>query len=826
MRTAFLAAMHDIGKCHAQFQVKGIGLPVVQDWIERELLPHASRVDIRHEAYTRLWLEQWLRSKGWGRFSSGTVGLALQGHHGSFVVPCKRVDDGSASINELWKQLRLQVVEELLRFFQMDIWKQQDFPDHSTFGMLLSGITVLADWIASSEAFFGGDIPDWHQAKQKNFEVLALQFLDQVGLSGKKPINAEMTEEDSFLRFWRHLHLPSLRPLQALCEQIARSEKTGGLAIIEAPMGEGKSEAGIYLLNCWVAGSGGDGMYVALPTAATANQMYSRVQELLSNQGTEKGLRLVHGMAWLLDLQKQYWEEDEREDWFRPKKRALLAPYGVGTVDQAMLAAMRVKFGCLRLLGLAGKGLLIDEVHAYDTYMNTIIDQLLAWCGHLSIPVVLLSATLPVKRRKQLLEAYGGDVIEGAVNQQYPLVTVAVDAKTCEFPVLPSRPNQEYNLRMLPGALENAEAIVNAVLDWADAHDSGCAGVVVNTVYMAQQVFRKLKKLHRKGRLPSDVELLLYHARFTAGRRKAIEDKVLRWLDKGSLQDPARRPKRAVLVATQVVEQSLDIDFDVLFTELAPIDLLLQRIGRLWRHERPRRLNHAESKANVSIFAPEIAERFYWGKTGAVYEPLVLLKTLAVLQKRNQFQLPQDFRPLIESVYDDEIANVPDEWLYSLASVREEYRKNQVEQQQRARESLYPKPLKSELAVTPIFAVNEEVSEGEVSSHLHAVTRIGSETRSVLAVPKDEWERVGQGLVSHEQLHHWMKYHVSLPEKWLSGCELPALKPYRQWSVMPMHPGSPSFWEGTSKGGNVIRIEYDDELGFRLGKEEPNATSL
>ncbi len=182
-----------------------------------------------------------------------------------------------------------------------------------------------------------------------------------------------------------------------------------GLAIIEAPMGEGKTEAGIYLASQWMARAGLTGLYIGLPTAATSNQMHGRVVDFLSKHDADATVRLVHGMAWLLDEQSPDkppeiygTTSNDASEWFRPTRRSLLAPFGVGTVDQALLASLHVRFGLLRLFGLSRSVLIIDEVHAYDAYMTTILDSLLRWCAALGIPVILLSATLPAIRREQL----------------------------------------------------------------------------------------------------------------------------------------------------------------------------------------------------------------------------------------------------------------------------------------------------------------------------------------------------------------------------------------------------------------------------------------
>ena len=277
-------------------------------------------------------------------------------------------------------------------------------------------------------------------------------------------------------------------------------------------MGEGKTEAAVYLADRWAASSGQDGHYFALPTQATSNQMFGRIREYLQDryEGTQVQLQLLHGHASLssefaalrqinnLVFAPGYPGVDDDSDeltvvaseWFTHRKRGLLAPFGVGTIDQALLAALQTKHVFVRLFGLAYKTVIVDEVHAYDAYMTTLLERLLEWLAALGSSVVLLSATLPKARREQLLAAYArglGKEPEGtAPRAEYPRVSwVSQDAKNGSRTVAVSaRGRKEFSLTWSDGSLPGdgqTSFPLGDMLEVAPAR-GGCAAVICNTV--------------------------------------------------------------------------------------------------------------------------------------------------------------------------------------------------------------------------------------------------------------------------------------------------------------------------------------------------------
>ncbi len=457
------------------------------------------------------------------------------------------------------------------------------------------------------------------------------------------------------------------KPLQTLAAEIANDFT---LAVVEAPTGEGKTEAAFALAE--PARSRGTGIYFALPTMATANGLHGRVETYLRRATGIEDLeaRLLHSKAWLFrdametarDPDSEGEEQEaQAQNWFAGSKRGLLTPYGVGTIDQALIASLRAKHGFVRLFALAGKVVVIDEVHAYDVYMGDLLEVLLGWLKALGCKVVMLSATLPKARRTALLQAWG---FEGEQQKaKYPCITwVKADghAKGRTFKVSPRKP-----LNMTPMAVEDrpvhqagAEVILERVRE-----GGGLGALILNTVRDAQAAHDYLSRLEL-----GEVELDLFHARFTAHDRDRIEKQVLK--DYGK-EGPRGSPR--ILVATQVVEQSLDLDFDHMVTALAPIDLLIQRAGRLHRHSRGADGQLRNEGADVRsdpellVLVPDATEGDAPDMDDPVYSRAVLLRTAHLLRRPFVIREPAQVSTAIEEVYSEEgRAAVTADWMSRL----------------------------------------------------------------------------------------------------------------------------------------------------------------
>ena len=508
---------------------------------------------------------------------------------------------------------------------------------HGKTAVFLLGLLILADWIASGPSF--ADAEDW--IRRPDADIFLKEkthaFLQKSGLQP-----CDFIWPETFCGVWTTIPAAGRRPLQKdLEELLEKTEKPLALVLLEAPMGEGKTEAGMYAALQMARTWGKAGFYVALPTAATANQMVGRMQTLLELHKLPASVRLLHSMAWLTEGEEAVHSPDERDEaarWLAPLRRGLLGQFAVGTVDQAMLSATNVKYGTLRLLGLSNKVLIIDEIHSYDAYMGEIIVRLLEWCRALEIPVVMLSATLPLHLKQKLLKPY----TDRELSEAYPLITT-VDSRgeLREQIITGTTHRMKASLRMLPilgDPVLIAETAVNEV------SGGGCICVLMNTVREAQAVFQAIRERYSG-------DLLLFHAQFPAEQRAELEKACITRYGK----DKSRRPERSILVATQVVEQSLDVDFDAMFTAVAPIDLLIQRLGRVFRHgDTPRPADH--SAAGFTVLIPKEGS---FGPSASVYPECFLNSAIRVLGSRESIALPEDLAELVREGYDPSL--VPEE---------------------------------------------------------------------------------------------------------------------------------------------------------------------
>lgn len=632
----YISSMHDIGKAHPAFQ----SYPDSKPDGFRDL-------NYRHEQYGAVALKALWQQRGWPRRQRKLLSAVVRLHHQGKGT-CKT----SGAIPSDWMEVQTDLEARMWRLFG-PAKLLPDFENMDALGVLLSAVLILCDWVASSEGFGAEDLPDAEDpAMLDQLRIRARQVMRQYGL-----IDADewaFPRMTAFSRLFPEIPDEGIRPLQKACEAVGGRYSL--LTIVEAPMGEGKTEAALYLAGRLCEAFDKRGVYMALPTAATSNQMVGRVRRMLEKHQSGKA-RLLHSMAWLIDdqsLSQRDFRIDEpedavsAEDWLRPLRRGMLSENAVGTVDQAMAAALRIKYGFLRLVGLENKVLIIDEIHAYDVFMSRIIERLLEWCRALKIPVVLLSATMQDQQKRKYLACYGTKPCH--LDTAYPLITqVSEDGKVLETGVSDVYMRSVFNFT--PRTLGCDPGVVaDYVLDRAVA--GGCICVMLNTVRQAQAVYRELKQ---RG----ETQVMLFHARFTAKRRAEIEKRCLELFGRGG-----NRPMRMILVCTQVVEQSLDVDFDTMITQLAPMDLLLQRAGRVHRHGENRRPLGME-KPEVTVIvpepeAPEAVDKRY-GQIGGVYRPSTMKNTERLLGQGRTVSVPEDVRSCVEEAYRDISDQEPEE---------------------------------------------------------------------------------------------------------------------------------------------------------------------
>jgi len=661
---AFLAAVHDVGKASPVFARQDPALPGRLRGA-LEMPPPGLRVP--HGVISTVTLTDFLPELGVSEDVAERLAVVVGGHHGRLPIEAEVSDareQGDALGRRRWHEARAALIRAVA--CHLDVPGAPVATVDNAAAFWLAGLVSVADWIGSNQAFFALAVTDTsvpafdpgYLERAREHAHTALLHLGWLAQPKRRPPVA-----------FSDLFPFTPNGLQRAVIALAQSAPELGLVIIEAPFGVGKTEAALWLADAWGRQLGQRGFYIGLPTQATSNQMFERTRDFLLKRFPEDALnvQLLHGHAALSSEFRTLREEGDRlfdlgeiyadeqggtvaaAEWFTHRKRGLLAPFGVGTVDQALMASLQTRHVFVRLFGLAHRTVVIDEVHAYDTYMSTLLDRLLEWLAALGSTVVLLSATLPDARRRDLAEAYarGLGVAERVLPAaDYPRLTAIGNEEARSLPLHLDSPDKIIAVRWVTLCPEEGATFQLGEQLTAALRDGGAAAVICNTVRRAQTVYSALRAYFPGTASDGAPELDLLHARFVYEDRMERENRTLRRFGKGT----AERPHRAVLVATQIVEQSLDLDFDLLVTDLAPIDFVLQRCGRLHRHDRgPRRA------PEVWIGKPAIeggAPHFDRGSE-LVYDEHVLLRSWLALRDRPSIAIPRDVSPLIEEVYGD-----------------------------------------------------------------------------------------------------------------------------------------------------------------------------
>jgi CRISPR-associated endonuclease/helicase Cas3 len=659
-RPWFLVAIgcHDLGKACPGFQCMRAEL-VAKTGMK---LPRSPNTAINHAFVSQIALIEILKTNGWPNDLAELVADAVGCHHGERAKPStldQLEGDRDAIGGDDWKEARIELVNAL-----MQVIKPARIPSKENLTgpefMLLSGLTSFVDWIGSNEDWFPfGTVEDctslseWFVVRRSCAE----HALDAIGWERRTPLADATKNFEEVFDF-------TARPLQKAMSKALLDLEQPAIILLEAPMGEGKTEAAFHAHLELQRRFGHRGLYVALPTMATGNAMFQRTLKFLGDQGANRrlDLQLVHGGAMLnetfqeLKISGIYDPETGGEiragEWFTSKKRALLSEYGVGTVDQALLPILPVRHNFVRLWGLANRVVIFDEIHAYDAYTGTLLIHLLRWLLALGSSIVLLSATLPPSVRRKLA---------GAVNNRlpgrepkYPRVSIFTEDR-----VRQKHFSADKDRRLTIGVKAISEGLPDLRDALSDGLMKGGFGLaLVNTVQRAQELYCLFPRgealesnAKRVGkRLADGTEVYLFHARFPAEWRQRREEKV-----RETFGPSSHREGRKLLIATQVAEQSLDLDFDLIATDLAPIDLILQRAGRLWRHKRKSR-----PVARPTLFVaglagnkpPSFGKPLWWEK---VYREDMLLRSWILLHKKRKVTLPDEIDKLVQAVYEEDV---------------------------------------------------------------------------------------------------------------------------------------------------------------------------
>jgi CRISPR-associated endonuclease/helicase Cas3 len=686
--TSFLAALHDLGKASPAFQLyprfsridkQAIGWRLREEGFPLPRYP--ARDLIRHGTIGARVLPGILAGYGFTSEAAESYARIVAGHHGAIPkraeITAPQVGPDACGSGE-WDRSRREIVDSLASLSCIARASPPRMPSGSE-AMALAGMISVADWIGSMKESFRFAVTDGTLPDPFDLEVYVLAAAANAEAAIKELHWGDRSFRDAPKEFKSLFPaIAESNDLQCVATRVGEALDGPTLVIIEAPMGEGKTEAALCLAEAAATRLGQTGSYFALPTQATSNQMFSRVREFLTRVlGGEVNLQLLHGHA---DLSAEFqalreagarsftpiYDENGNPsttvvaaEWFTYRKRGVLAPFGVGTVDQALMAVLRARHFFVRMFGLGGKTIVIDEVHAYDVYMSTLMERLLEWLAASGSSVFLLSATLPSGRREALTSAYmkGLGIAPPCVTHAaYPRITYASARDSGEIVITPSaRVRRTLGIRWLGPAVDLAAHLRGLLAE------GGCAAVICNTVGRAQDVYTSLKAVFEEDASDGQPELMLFHARFLFEERERREKLALIRFGKPEAKveigdgdaSEVWRPGRAIIVATQVIEQSLDLDFDAMISEFAPADLLLQRAGRLHRHQRFLRPAPLRNPV-LDVMKGEIGDDGipHFGRgTEAVYDTHVLLRSWAVLRDREAIEIPASIEEMIEAVY-------------------------------------------------------------------------------------------------------------------------------------------------------------------------------
>ncbi|ASO20770.1 CRISPR-associated nuclease/helicase Cas3 [Actinoalloteichus hoggarensis] len=748
----FWAALHDIGKLTPHFQCQ-LELPAGY--------PTPGHETPAHDRAAHLWLASALAEYGYPggrRPLARLIAEVLGAHHGRF----HRIDPGDLLPAKLpflglgtgpWEEQRRATSEVLAEILRPAV------PTASlsrSSAMVVAGLVILADWLASQTRYIktrldavpvAGTLAAV-RAFHAGSASAAPGLVAAAGLTRLRLRPGSFAEE--FPDFWPNA-------LQASLAEHLPSAVTGpGLLMIAAPTGFGKTEAALFSARVLGAAAGRPGIYVALPTTATADQMFARVARYLSRRGVgDVSQALLHGMAWLSPVDEMIAKavsadgvSGDREtrarfpEWMRGRKRGLLAGVGIGTIDQALLAVLPTRHNALRMFALAGKTVVIDEVHAFGPYMRSLLVTLLSWLGELRIPVVLLSATLPAHVAAELAAAYRGSAAPGELTDpvvSYPGWTyVQRDTPPISHAVsFPAEQRRTLLVERRPiavgddGELDRISVLTREFGDLAA--EGGCAAVICTTVAQAQQTYDGLLSWRATVPASQRPDVVLLHSRFPVWQREAITTRVTTGLGRDGV-----RPDRLILVSTQVIEQSLDLDLDFLVSDLAPVELLLQRAGRLHRHPsrdagRPPWASAVggEPRRMVVLTAPEGDLTRIPGAWSYIYPAAALIRADRLLAEREAsgIVVPDDVQELVDRGNPGDFPAHQDPLLVGFEKAETERSADVMVEQQFAHNRQIPQPRRlTRLA---------DLSVGDMPPEDHAATRFNADSVRVLPCYED-----------------------------------------------------------------------------------------
>ncbi|WP_067473442.1 CRISPR-associated helicase/endonuclease Cas3 [Actinomadura hibisca] len=874
----FWGGLHDIGKVSPSFQVlaKKPYEALLREAPEYGVCGPASALS-HNEASHRLLVEifresGYLSGTNYRRDVAHQVAQMLGGHHGLFCPamdkselahPRQSKDGLGEGVWEAQSRAHATVLQQLTG-------AQDPLVEHLPVPVIVVvlGMIITADWLASQEAFISERLPPpgWEATPDAIRAHWECSVADAPGVVREAGLGRAEFADRSFGELF---DFDTPNALQAsVADNLPGLVQGPGILMVTAPPGDGKTEVALHAAGVLSRACGVGGLGFCLPTMATTDAMHKRVAKFAGRALLgDAALTRVHSMAWLssdaaADASAAAADADPvisdpaasiaATQWLRAGQRGLFAPLSTFTIDQGLRGVLPVRYNMLRLTALAGKVVVVDEAHAYDAWMNALLIRMLEWLGALKAPVVLLSATLTGESARALVEAYmrgSGHPGIGEIQTRYPgwLFGDAVSGVVSPPYSVPSE--RERNLRFETRQVRrDADAaptderlsVIRELLQPLVTEDRGCVLVCCTTVLEAQETYADLARwfseLQATGTEPPALKLL--HARFRASDRARITEEC-----EAAFGKHGKRP-RTVLVATQIVEQSLDLDFDLLITDLAPIALLLQRSGRCQRHRGRQADLHEALRPSWLDADPRIVVLDPIGPDGAfevpkswgtVYDESLLRRTSRLLDERSDepIAVPGMVQGLVDAVYDsDFVARFPmtQEATDDLARADGARLADHAAQTQLADLVWIDAPNDRKLRdLRRLSETRTKVDESLI------VTRLGADSDRIVCAYEqspgrwtlDEEGEVpvpglhGEGRVTAAQARIIAQSMIPVPGTWVrEGAELLELPPawsnnavLRTWRLLPMHTDSIGVWTGRMRSNPCI---YTEMTGLQL----------
>lgn len=685
----YIGGIHDLGKLHPAFMDKIGCIEYVKDYVKPfDTTPNT----YRHEFYmSEIIKDNKLQLSNCESVSvRRLITTIIKNHH-----ECKSNEDSAKGLN--WfrdaeqEQYLIDEIKETEKYiyslFEYEVIAKVNLPYYVSF--LITHILIHADWLASSECFVDlvlNSMDDLNSFKN-NVQDRTLQLFSENNLAF-----IELNNYDSFQGLYTS-YTPN--NLQKTVENLFKDNNPYKTVLIEAPTGYGKTKASLYMAMKIANQLGKSGVYFALPTLTTVTAMEEEYFDFVEKTSGTKGIKLTSLYT------QDYYAEDKTFYNSRANLR-LFERNSFGTIDQLLVGIKTNKYEGLRLLALLGKVLVLDEIHSYDAYMLEEIKVLLQWCDYLEIPVIMLSASLSSRTKEDLLKnTYD---ITYKASKDYPLITM-IHSKNrvteCAFEIEHCK---NYHLSLQDG-LDDYTNLCNSAK--SKIKDGGCACIIYNTVSEAQKAYNYLRNNS------DNIELILYHSKMYQCVKDAKIDELLTKFGK----DRNKRPKKAIVVATQIIEQSLNVDFDYIDTAIAPIDLLIQRFGRCQRFSN---IDVLDGVVTVWYSKDEDYYRHY-----PFYDTILLEETKAMLLKNDVLSNPSNIRFYLDNVYNDSVSTM----LHSKA----------LKEQKKAELCNIESPFENRM-----FEVDSRFK-------VFAPTRNGRPTVSCALITKEELSLIGQISNDREQ---------------------------------------------------------------------------